>query len=73
MTHAYMKHHNRKRKTSFVLAKNTHLWRLYIFILINDRYVIERLPEGDVLVLIVELLLVVVGRAEPFPRQCVYE
>lgn len=46
----------------------THLRRLYVLILIDDGYIIERLPEPNVLVLIVELLLVVVRRAEPFPR-----
>lgn len=51
----------------------THLRRLYILILINDRYVIERLSEGDILVLVVELLFIIVGRAEPLPRQGVYE
>ncbi|KYN30480.1 hypothetical protein ALC56_15176 [Trachymyrmex septentrionalis] len=36
-------------------------------------YIIERLPEGEVLVLVVELLLVIVGRTEPLPRQSIYE
>lgn len=31
------------------------------------------MSEGDVLVLVVELLLVIVGRAEPLPRQGIYE
>lgn len=53
--------------------ESTHLRRLYVLILINDRYIIERLSEGDVLVLVVELLLVVVRRAEPLPRQGIDE
>lgn len=52
---------------------STHLGRLYILVFINNRYVIERLPEGDILVLIVELLFIVVRRAEPFPRESVNE
>lgn len=51
----------------------TYLWRLYILILINDRYIIERLPEGDILVLVIKLLLVVISCAEPLPRQGIYE
>lgn len=51
----------------------THLRRLYVLIFINDRYIIERLSEGEVLVLVVELLLVIVRRAESFPRQGVDE
>lgn len=46
---------------------------MYIFILINDRYVIKRLSEGDILVLVVKLLFVVISRAEPLPRQGVYK
>lgn len=59
---------NREEKLENEENEKTHLRRLYVFILIDDGYVIERLPEPDVLVLIVELLLVVVRRAEPFPR-----
>ncbi|KYM78230.1 hypothetical protein ALC53_11339 [Atta colombica] len=36
-------------------------------------YIIERLPEGEILVLVVELFLVIIGRTEPFPRQSIYE
>lgn len=59
---------NREEKLENEENEKTHLRRLYVFILIDDGYVIERLPEPDVLVLIVEFLLVVVRRAEPFPR-----
>lgn len=46
---------------------NAHLRRLYVLVLIDDRYIVEWLTECDVLVLVVEFLLVVVSRAKPFP------
>ena len=48
---------------------NSHLGRLNVLIFVGDGYVVQRLPELDVLVLVVELFLVVVDGAEPLPGQ----
>lgn len=58
---------------SFLFYTSTYLRRLYILILINNRYIIEWLSEGDVLVFVVKLLFVVISCAEPLPRQGIYE
>ena len=50
-------------------AMNSHLGRLNVLIFVGDGYVVQRLPELDVLVLVVELFLVVVDGAEPLPGQ----
>lgn len=48
--------------------QSSHLWRLYIFIFINNWNIIERLSEGGyVLVFIIQFLFIIVGRTESFP------
>lgn len=49
------------------------LRRLNIFILVDDGYVIERLPKADVLIFILELLLIIVRCTESHPGECVYK
>lgn len=58
------------KNSSFKIA---HLRRLYVFILVDNWYVVERLPKRDVLIFIVQFLFVVVGGAESLPRQCIDE